>query len=132
MRALPSALTATAHTNLDMAVAGRSSRSAAGAIGAMLVLAGLDLVGAVLARHWADQRALVSLIGGMTVFALLFWVYGKSLDYAELSTITVGWVGLLQIGVIVIQRVDGGTAIPPHKLGVIGAILLLQAVLILT
>ena len=56
----------------------------------MLVLAGLDLVGAVLARHWADQRALLSLVGTMTVFALLFLVYGKSLGYAELSTITVG------------------------------------------
>lgn len=98
------------------------------AVGAMVSLAVLDLAGAVLARHWADHRATVSLIGGMIVFALLFVVYGKSLDYAELSTVTVGWVAMLQIGVVLVDRA-GGVHIPPYKLGVIGLILVLQGVL---
>jgi predicted RND superfamily exporter protein len=94
----------------------------------MVALAGLDLGGAVLARHWADQRAAVSLVGGMAVFAVLFVVYGKSLDYAELSTVTIGWIVLLQIGVLGLERLDG-VSIPPYKLVVIGLILALQVVL---
>ncbi|MDH4075538.1 MAG: hypothetical protein OEW29_06325, partial [Acidimicrobiia bacterium] len=101
------------------------------AVGSMLALAVLDLIGAVLARHWADHRALVSLVGGMAVFALLFVVYGRSLDYAELSTVTIGWVAFLQIGVVLLDRFDGGVAIPPHKLIAMGAIMVAQCVLTL-
>jgi hypothetical protein len=101
------------------------------AFGAMLALAALDLVGALLARPWADQRAIVSLVGGMAVFALLFVVYGKSLDYAELSTVTVGWVAFLQIGVVLIDRFDGGVYIPPYKLAAMGLIVAMQLVLTL-
>ena len=43
----------------------------------------LDLVGAVLARRYADHRSVLALVGGCLVFGLLFWVYGKSLAYGE-------------------------------------------------
>lgn len=117
-------------TTLRTAVAttALSARPLLPALGAMLSLAVLDLAGAILARQWADHRAAVSLVGGMIVFALLFVVYGKSLDYAELSTVTVGWVALLQVGVVLMDRA-GGVHIPPYKLGVIGLILVLQGVL---
>ncbi len=108
-----------------------SSRAILPAVGSMLALAALDLVGALLARHWADHRALVSLVGGMAVFALLFVVYGRSLDYAELSTVTIGWVAFLQIGVVLLDRFDGGVDIPPHKLIAMGAIMVAQCVLTL-
>jgi len=100
-------------------------RSLLPAIAAMVALAGLDLAGAVLARHWADHRAAISLVGGMLVFALLFVVYGRSLDYAELSTVTIGWVVMLQVGVVALERLRG-VAIPPYKLAAIAAILALQ------
>lgn len=106
-------------------------RSLGPAVASMLALAALDLVGAVLARHWADQRAVISLVGGMAVFALLFVVYGRSLHYAELSTVTIGWVAFLQIGVVLMDRFDGGIDIPPHKMVAMGAILLAQCVLTL-
>mgnify|MGYP003551632030 CR=1 FL=1 len=108
-----------------------NTRALLPAVGSMLALAALDLVGAVLARHWADHRALVSLVGGMAVFALLFVVYGRSLDYAELSTVTIGWVAFLQVGVVLLDRFDNGIDIPPHKLIAMGAIMLAQCVLTL-
>jgi len=108
-----------------------NGRALVPAVGSMLALAGLDLVGAVLARQWADHRAVISLVGGMAVFAVLFVVYGRSLDYAELSTVTIGWVAFLQIGVVLLDRFDNGVNIPPHKLIAMGAIMLAQCVLTL-
>lgn len=98
------------------------------ALGAMVALAALDLIGAVFARHWAVHRAPLALVAGAVVFGILFLVYARSLRYAELTTVTIGWVVLLQVGVVVLERVDG-VAIPPTKVAVIVAILGLQAVL---
>jgi hypothetical protein len=117
---------------------GESVRSGVGAlprplvaVAAMVVLAGLDLVGAVLAKHWSDRGSLISLLGGVAVFGLLFVVYGSSLAYAELATVTFGWVVILQIGVVLLQRVQDGVAIAPDRLGVMIAILALQGYLVL-
>lgn len=126
MAALPNAIAVD-----TAATATVNGRALLPAIGSMLALAVLDLVGAVLARQWADHRAVISLVGGMAVFAVLFVVYGRSLDYAELSTVTIGWVAFLQIGVVLLDRFDNGVNIPPHKLIAMGAIMLAQCVLTL-
>ena len=126
MAALPNAIAVE-----TAATATVNTRAVLPAVGSMLALAALDLVGAVLARQWADHRALISLMGGMAVFALLFVVYGRSLDYAELSTVTIGWVAFLQIGVVLLDRFDNGIDIPPHKLIAMGAIMVAQCVLTL-
>jgi hypothetical protein len=73
------------------------------AIGAMLVLAGLDLVGALLARRWAHGGSLVWFGAGVACFAVLFWVYGSSLRYADLVPVTFGWIVALQIGLMLID-----------------------------
>jgi hypothetical protein len=91
-----------------VAVGSATTHSAWRAGLAMVALAALDLVGAILARHWATHRSAVALAGGVVVFATLFVVYGKSLDYAHLTTVTLGWLVLLQTGVIVLDRVQGG------------------------
>lgn len=101
------------------------------AAGAIVVLAALDLVGALLARQWANHHSTVALVGGMVVFGLLFVVYGKSLAYAELGTVTMGWVVLLQVGVVLIDRFRDAVAIPPGKWLVIALVLVLQAYLTL-
>lgn len=101
------------------------------AIGAMVALAGLDLLGTLFARRYADHRSVLALAGGCCVFALLFWVYGASLAYAEMVTVTFGWIAMLQVGVVVIDRLQRGVAIPPDRLVVMAAILLLQGYLLL-
>jgi hypothetical protein len=101
------------------------------AIAAMVVLAGLDLAGVVLARQWADNRSVLALVGGIAVFAALFAVFAASLDHAELATVTFGWIVILQVGVILLERFRHGVAIGPDRLGIMVAILALQAYLIL-
>ncbi len=111
----------------DVAVTG-THRSIVPVIAVMVALAGLDLIGAMFARSWADHRSIVSMIGGIIVFGLLFVVYGKSLDFVDLSTVTIGWVVLLQVGVMVLDRLDG-VVISMPRLGAMGLILILQAYL---
>ena len=115
------------HDVSDVAVTG-AHRSVVPVIAAMIALAGLDLIGAMFARSWADHRSIVSMVGGIVVFGLLFVVYGKSLDYVELSTVTIGWVVLLQVGVMVLDRLHG-VVISTPRLGAMGLILILQAYL---
>ena len=101
------------------------------AVAATVVLAGLDLVGAVMARRYADHRSWLALRGGAAVFVVLFWVYGRSLAYAELATITFGWIAMLQVGVVLLDRLSNHTPIPTGKLVAMAAILALQGYLLL-
>ena len=111
------------------AVAGPDARrSIVPVVAAIAALGGLDIIGAAFARSWAEHRSNVSLIGGILVFGLLFVVYGKSLSYAALTTVTIGWVVTLQVGVVVLDMLHG-VEIAPTRMGAIALILLLQAYL---
>jgi hypothetical protein len=101
------------------------------ALVAMIALAGLDLIGAMLAKHWSDHRSLLSGVGGVAVFGVLFVVYGSSLAYAELATVTFGWIVMLQVGVVIQQRVQDGTPIGIDRGAAMTAILALQTYLLL-
>ena len=102
------------------------------AVLAMVALAALDLTGALLARHWATHRSAVALVGGVAVFGLLFVVYGKSLDYAQLTTVTLGWLVLLQLGVMVLDRVRGDGTLSWDRIAAMLTVLALQAYLTFT
>jgi hypothetical protein len=79
------------------------------ALAAMLILAGLDLLGALLARHASQTHGgdgrLLFFVGGVATFVLLFAVYAKSLQFAELVPVTFGWIAILQVGLLVIAAV---------------------------
>jgi hypothetical protein len=109
----------------------RQRRAVGPVVLAVVALAGLDLVGAALARHWSDHRSAIAMTGGIVTFAVLFVVYARSLDYAELSTVTIGWVVLLQVGVVAFDRLNG-VAISPARFTIIAAILVLQMMLTLS
>lgn len=98
---------------------------------AMVVLAGLDFGGALLAKHWADNGNRLSFLIGLTLFVVLFVVYAASLKTAELSIVTMGWVVLLQVGLILVDRLHYNVSISAEKWAAIVVILLLQAYLIL-
>jgi hypothetical protein len=100
-------------------------------LGAMLVLAGLDMVGAVLAKEWALRQHPAWFLAGLATFGLLFAVYAASLHIAELSVVTLGWVVFLQVGLLVIDSVRYGVSYPLGKWLAIAAILLLQGFLVL-
>ena len=65
---------------------------------AMVALAGLDLIGALFAKEWAENGSVRALVLGAGAFLVLFWVYASSLKYAELALVTMGWVVMLQVG----------------------------------
>ena len=98
---------------------------------AMVVLAALDIIGALLAKAWLANRSVPVFLAGVGVFALLFWVYGSSLKYAELATVTFGWIVLLQVGLLLIQRFHGGVPLGAGRLTAVLLILALQAYLVL-
>ncbi|MGW5238506.1 hypothetical protein ACWEOW_06210 [Monashia sp. NPDC004114] len=98
---------------------------------AMVCLAGLDLVGALLAKEWATHGGIRALVLGAGTFLVLFWVYASSLKYAELSLVTMGWVVMLQVGLVLIDTWRYGVALPPGKWVAIGVVLVAQAYLVL-
>jgi len=79
---------------------------------AMVVLAGLDLAGAWAAKEAVLHKSLTWGAAGLLLFCLLFWVYASSLQYAELAPVTLGWIVVLQIGVVLLDRFRYGTPMP--------------------
>jgi hypothetical protein len=98
---------------------------------AMVCLAGLDLLGAVLAKEWAENGNVRALVLGAGAFLVLFWVYASSLRYAELALVTMGWVVMLQVGLVLVDRWRYGVELPVGKWVAIGVVLLAQAYLVL-
>lgn len=102
------------------------------AAGAMLVLAGLDVVGAMLARMWAHGGALLWFGAGAACFVVLFWVYGSSLRYADLVPVTFGWIVALQVGLMLIDKFRSGHAVPTGHWLAAAAIIALEGYLLLS
>ncbi len=98
---------------------------------AIVILAALDLLAAFLAKEFSIRPRWVVFAGGIVAFAVLFVVYIKSLAVTELWIVTFGWVVLLEIGVLLVDRIHFGTSIPPHKYIVAAMIVGLQVVLLL-
>ena len=98
---------------------------------AMVCLAGLDLVGALFAKEWAENGSVRALVLGAGAFLVLFWVYASSLRYAELALVTMGWVVMLQVGLVLIDRWRYGVELPTGKWVAIGVVLVAQAYLVL-
>ena len=71
---------------------------------AMAVLAALDLAGAVAAKEAVERDSPLLACTGLALFVALFWVYASSLQYAELAPVTLGWIVILQIAVVILDR----------------------------
>lgn len=82
---------------------------------AMLLLAALDLVGAVAAKEWATRAGVVPFAVGAAAFLALFWVYASVLQYAELALVTLGWIVVLQVGLVLIDRLRYSVQMPTGK-----------------
>ncbi len=101
------------------------------AAGAMLVLAALDLLGAYAAKQWSLDRSPVMLAVGLTSSAVLFWVYASALQYAELAIVTLGWIVLLQVGLLLLDRLHYGIHLAPARWAAVVVILGAQAYLLM-
>ncbi len=99
--------------------------------GTALILAALDLGGAMAAKAWSEHRSLVWFGAGLGLFMVLFWVYGSALRYAELAEVTIAWIVVLQISLMILDRFVYGVHIPGAKWLAVVGILGLEAFLIL-
>ena len=98
---------------------------------AMLLLAAVDLAGAYVAKEAVVRRSLPWGAAGIALFVLLFYVYASSLQYAELALVTLGWVVVLQVGVLLLDHLRYGSALSADKWAAIAVILAAQAYLLL-
>lgn len=98
---------------------------------AMLLLAGLDLLGAVAAKEWSRSGSPAPLAGGVAAFLVLFWVYASSLQYAELAVVTLGWIVVLQVGLLALDHLRYGVRLPLGSWVAVTVILLAQTYLLL-
>lgn len=101
-----------------------------GSLAAMLALAGLDFIGALFAKEWAERGRFPMFLLGWISFSILFLVYARILKVAELSTVTIGWIVFLQVGLLVMDAVHYNVQMPKEKWGAIAVILVLQVYLI--
>lgn len=98
---------------------------------AMLLLAALDLAGAWAAKEAVTRRSVgMAALGGL-LFLLLFWVYASSLQYADLAPVTFGWVVLLQVGVLLLDRFRYQATLPRGAWVAVVVLLAAQAYLLL-
>jgi hypothetical protein len=96
----------------------------------MTLLAVLDLAGALAAKEAVARRSLpLGLLGG-ALFLLLFWVYASSLAYAELAPVTFGWIVVLQVGVLLLDRFRYDVQLPPRAWVAVVVILAAQGYLL--
>jgi hypothetical protein len=92
----------------------------------VVLLAGIDLVSGV-----ADTHSGWLMLAGCAMYLVMFWIYGVSLRFGELSTITVGWVVLVTVGNMALDKVHYQVNFPTSKwLAAILAVALLAYLLI--
>lgn len=77
------------------------------------------------------NRGLLPLAAGITTFVVLWWVYASSLQYAALAVVTMGWVVLLQVGLVLVDRFRYAVELPAAKWVAMVVALAAQAYLLL-
>jgi hypothetical protein len=99
---------------------------------AMAGLAGLDLIGSIAAKEWMENRTVLALTVGVSTFVVLWWVYASSLQYGQLAIITMGWMVILQVGLLVVDHLRYAAELPPGRWVAVVVVLGAQVYLLLT
>lgn len=99
---------------------------------AMVILAIVDLASTYATKEAVVRRSVPWGVGGVALYVLLFYVYASSLQYAELTLVTLGWVVILQVGVVMLDRFRYGQVFGPDKWAAIALIIAAQAYLVLS
>jgi hypothetical protein len=97
------------------------------AVVAMVVLAAVDLTASWVTKEAVMRRSAPWAAVGVALFLVLFYVYASSLQYAELALVTLGWVVVLQVGVLLLDRYRYGQQLGLDKWVAVGVIIMAQA-----
>lgn len=97
---------------------------------AMLGLALIDLACAFAAKQWVTTRSGSALTVGLVTALMLFWVFASALQYAEMAVITLGWIVLLQVGVLLLDELKYGVHHPPRTWAVVVMVMIAQGYLV--
>jgi hypothetical protein len=81
----------------------------------VLLLAGIDLVSGVVAKSWAASHSGWLMFAGCAMYLVMFWGYGVSLRFGELSTITIGWVVIVTVGNMALDKFRYQVNFPTSK-----------------
>lgn len=100
------------------------------AVLAMTALAALDLAGAYAAKEAVLRHSSGHAVAGVLAFLALFWVYASSLQYAELAPVTLGWIVILQVGVLLLDAFRYGARLPQGAWVAVVVLLAAQAYLL--
>lgn len=97
----------------------------------VIVLAAIDLASGVVAKSWVASDSVWLMAGGFAMYLVMFWLYGVTLRFGELSTITVGWVVLITVGNMALDKFHYQVAFPVSKwIAALGAVALLVYLLV--
>jgi hypothetical protein len=90
------------------------------------LLAAVDFLLGLVAKSWSSSSSAITLALGLALSGVLFWLYGISLRHGHLSSITLGWVVLLTVADLLVDRFRFGVQLSPSKwLAAVGAVALL-------
>ena len=98
--------------------------------GAMGGLALLDFVGAMYAKELAERPRVAAFTLGLLAFVVLFVAYAIVLRFFDLSIVTMGWIVLLQIGLLGLDWQRYGLRLDARQVMAVVVILVLQCYLI--
>ena len=73
-------------------------------VGITVALAVLDLFGTIMAKEWSDRRQHWLFAVGLTCALGLFVLLAVAVRYAEMSTVTLGWVVTMQVGLMLAEQ----------------------------
>lgn len=97
----------------------------------VIVLAGLDFLGALAAAEGIARRSTLLLLAGAAAFLVLFYAYASALQYAELAIVTFGWIVVLQVGLLLLDRFHYDVALTRGQWVAVAVLLLAQTYLLL-
>jgi len=101
------------------------------AIAAMAGLAALDLSGAVLAKELSARPRVWMYALAIGVWVLLFLVYVWSMRFEDLWFVTFGWITMLQVAVLLVDRFRFGADVSTRKWLLAGVLIVVQIGLLL-
>lgn len=99
--------------------------------GITLVLAAVDVAESVLAKEWSERRSIWLLAAGIAAAITLFGLFAVALRYTEMSTVTLGWIVVMQVGLMVTERVRYGIDHGLDRWAAVAGMVALQGYLLL-